>query len=129
MTITLATNQESQLTVFKVVGSITYKEGMEALRSFYEKHLTRNVLWDFNEGNLAAISTEQMKSFADYVSQQGKLRAGGKTAFVAPKDLEYGLLRMLNTIGEFNEIPFQTMVFRSMDQAIAWIEKDDESKS
>jgi hypothetical protein len=54
------------------------------------------------------------------------LRKGGKTAVVAPRDVDFGLSRMteaLHTSGR-PAPPYEFTVFRTEQEALAWIEGD-----
>jgi hypothetical protein len=125
MTITRSVDQEKQLTIFIVVGKPSFEETLEVLKPFYEKHPTKNLLWDFRNASFETLSSKNLEAIADYVKQHGEVRAGGKTAFVVSKDLEYGLFRMIETFGEIRKIPIYTEVFRSMDEAVHWLEEDE----
>ncbi len=108
MTITRSVDQEKQLTIFKVVGKPSFEKLREVIKPFYEKHPTKNLLWDFRNASFETLSSKNLESFADYVKQHGEVRAGGKTAFVVSKDLEYGIFRMTETFSEIRKIPFYT---------------------
>lgn len=125
MPITTQVDHDRQLTIHTVSGNPSFEEGMEVFKSFYEKHPTRNLLWDLRNANLQQISSKDLEEFVHYVKLHSEARTGGKTAFVVSRDLEFGLLRMVDAYSEFAKIPFNLMTFRSMDEATQWLEKED----
>jgi hypothetical protein len=124
MIITRSVDQEKQLTNFMAVGKTSFEKLMEVIKPFYEKHPTKDLLWDLRNASFKTFSSKKLEAIADYVKQHGEVRAGGKTAFVVSKNLAYGLFRMIETFGEIRKIPIYTKVFRSMDEAVHWLEED-----
>jgi len=123
MPITTQIDHDKQLTIHTATGEPSFEEGMEAFKLFYEGHPTKNLLWDLRNASLHLLSSENLEAFVDYAKRHSDLRAGGKTAFVVSKDLEFGLLRMVDAFSEIAKIPFYLMTFRSMDEAVRWLEE------
>jgi hypothetical protein len=129
MTITISVDHDKQLTDIKVVGTLSFNEALDTLHDFYQKSPTKNLLWDFSDASFDNISSWNLKKLTDYVKQYGHLRIGGKTALVAPNDLERGLLqmleiRLLEAFDETDEIPIRLEISRSVDEAISWLDKE-----
>ena len=124
MNIKSSVDHAKQLTIFKVVGKPSFENIKELIKPFYEKHPTRNLLWDLRNDRLESWSSENLEAIADYVRQHGDVRAGGKTAFVVSNELGYGLFRMLESFGDIRMVPIDRKVFRSMDEADHWFEED-----
>jgi hypothetical protein len=51
----------------------------------------------------------------------GKVRQGGRTAVITRTTLQYGLGRMAQIFGTDNRLPFELGIFRSRDEALAWL--------
>lgn len=122
--ITTKADRNSQLTIHTVTGEPSHQEIMDVFTSFYDKHPTKNSLWDIRSASLIRLSNQDIQFFVDYSLWHGEVRAGGKTAFIVSKDLDYGMLRMVKAFGEYADFPFSTKVFRSMDEAIKWFGKE-----
>ena len=120
-------DETKKLTVFKVKGELLYDEAISVVKSFYEGQPTENVLWDLSDITEIHITSEQVESIENLIQRFKSARSKGKTAFVAPNDLVYGLSRMFNTFGEISGSPFQRWAFRSMEEAYQWLSEEDSS--
>jgi len=125
MSITRSVQQEKQLAIFTVSGTPSFEELMEVLKHFYEKHPTRDLLWDLRNGTIESLYYDELDTLSDYVQQSGEVRAGGKTAFVVSRGLDYGVIKMIGTFMEIKNIPIQTMRFHSMEKAVQWLEEEN----
>ena len=86
--------------------------------------MTKNVVWDLSIGRVEQLTSDDLRSIAELVRTHAHARVGGKTAIVAPHDLEYGMCRMLSTFAELIDIPFDTRTFRTLSEAAKWIGVD-----
>jgi hypothetical protein len=114
-----------EVTLRKIIGDVTIDEMLNALREYYAGQVTRNWVWDLSNGSVRSLTSNDMKLIAELVLQHAHSRAGGKTAIVAPNDLDYGISRMLNIYAELGNILFQTQTFRTLSEAAKWIGVDD----
>jgi hypothetical protein len=121
MPIEIDTDSDKQLTIFKVTGEATFEEGLSANKEFYSGNPTQNVIWDFREANLTKITSDQFQQIVDSVQHLTGKRKGGKTAFLASRDLEFGVARMTQAFTEMNASPLNVKVFKSIDEATLWI--------
>jgi hypothetical protein len=112
---------QNNLTLFSVSGKVSAGEIVAAIRDFYEDGVTANVFWDLTDSDLSEISASDVKHIASLSGEYPDKRASGKTAIVGPDDLSYGLLRMYETIKDFNKLPFSTKAFRNIDEAYEWL--------
>lgn len=110
------------LTVFSVVGAATFEEIWEQTRIFLNDKPTRLVLWDFTEGTVALISSEEAERIAALGSNIRPNIKGGKAAFLAPKDIDFGISRMFQVFSEIKNFTFEIEVFRDMSTAQEWLE-------
>ncbi len=87
-----------------------------------------NVLWDFRKGTSAIeFSTSDIQNIvsmtAGHIKQRG---AQYKLALLATQDLFFGLSKMFAAYGD--EIPIEICVFRSMEEALDWLDADSSLK-
>jgi hypothetical protein len=85
--------------------------------NYYSGAVTRLHLWDVTCADLSRITVEDIM-----VTQNvSGMRKGGKTAFVTPNDLDFGISRMGEMRYEMGigSIAYQT--FRSFDEAKKWL--------
>jgi hypothetical protein len=126
MPITTTIDHDRQLTIHTVTGKPSFEELMTALNRFWEGQPTRNLLWNFSEARLAHISYSETRKLIDYVRPQTEKRAGGKTALVSSRDLEYGMSRTLQSLREFQSPSYQIEVFRSLEEASQWFDQEED---
>ena len=82
---------------------------------------TIKLLWDLRNASIASLSVDQVSKIADLSLEYEDVMKGGKIAFVAPTDIDFGLARAFEayTAGEQRDL----MVFRTHKEAIEWIEE------
>jgi hypothetical protein len=119
-----STDEERNLTVQTCTGRVSPREIKDAIEAVYAGEPTLNQLWDMTEADVEDVQTENLRAFARLVSEHGHGRRGGKTAIVSPVDLAFGLSRMYSAMADINEQQILVRVFRSLDEANAWIEED-----
>ena len=125
MPVKTSADHDKQLTIHTVTGEPSFEEGMAAFKQFWEGKPTQNVLWDFRKASLTRLSSKETEAMIDYIRQHAKKRAGGKTAILVSKDLEYGISRMAQTLTEIKKFSFKVEIFRSIEIAIQWFDKDE----
>ena len=111
----------SDLTIFTVIGQVTHGEIKEVITYFYEGVTSKNVLWDLKKGKFELISNEEIQDLVNIPKSQYMARKGGKTAIVADKDLAYGMARIYETRTQISTLPFDTKVFRTIEDAYQWL--------
>jgi hypothetical protein len=122
--VTFDINLELQLTTFIVHGDISLTEIEQAISTFYHKQATLNALWDLRKSSLQRLSTSDVQSLIEYLKSNTYVRDNGKTAMVAPKDADFGLVRMGEVYAE--NLPTSFRVFRSIEEAYDWIRQEQD---
>ena len=82
----------------------------------------KNILYDNRLENLDKLSSDDVQRISLKFTQFNEKLRNSKIALVMPKDVAYGLARMWENYTE-TTATFRTSVFRSMDNALKWIEK------
>jgi len=114
-------NREKQLTMHRVVGEVSFEEAMATLQAFYSGNPTLNVIWDMTEGTIRALTSGQLEKIMDSVSPASVKREGGKTAGVAPEDIDFGLARMFQIVAELTGYKPSVRIFRELRDALDWM--------
>ena len=122
MAITLDLESVEGVSIGIAHGSLTLDEIEESaatMRRFVGGSEIRT-LWDLRDAQFDLTSTE-VRELADFART---LVSGAtvRTAFVAPRDLEFGLLRMFEVLREAKGV--QTSVFRDKERALEWLGND-----
>jgi hypothetical protein len=115
---------QKDLTIFTAEGDLTFDEQMAALKGFYGGIPTANVIWDFRGLQGTRISSEELQEIISYIKRDENKRLGGKTALVSATDLDFGLSRMSEMYAEAEELPWKIKAFRSMDEALRWLDSE-----
>jgi hypothetical protein len=122
MPISTSIDASRDLTTFTVKGELSFQEQMDALKAFYRGEPTANVLWDFRLLEGKRISLQELEEVSDFIKKNQSKRPVGKTALVVANDLDYGLSRASMTLYEIRNVSLSIMPFRSMDEALKWID-------
>lgn len=121
MPITSHTDRNKDLTTFKVTGVLSSDMVFPVVKAFYEGEPTSHVLWDLTDTTDVQITTEEVLDLVRFKPRYGGKRETGKTAFVAQKDVLFGLSRMFEIQSNIQNAPYAIMVFRSLYEAYQWL--------
>jgi len=105
-------HKDNDLSIIKCSGRLNEEEIRDTVQSFY-KRPTKNLIWDLSEASAEDISPEYVRWIQGLVKRLSVSRQGGKTAFVAPKDLEYGMARVFQILSDKEVFPLKVGVFRA----------------
>jgi len=109
------------IVVLRVIGDLSIDEIHEAIKTHFPK-VTKHLIWDFTNGHLSGVTTDNFKSFPELVSKYLPLeRTSGKTAYVCPIPVDYGLFRMYTAIADIKGMPFEYGVYRTFEEALDWV--------
>ena len=114
-------DEKQNLTIHKCSGNLTEQEILDTIHSFYDGDPTLYTLWDFTNASMSGISPRAITKMFALIQKLGPGRRGGKTAVVAPEDLEYGMARMFQIMSDVNDFPFKIKVFRYFGDASQWL--------
>jgi hypothetical protein len=116
--------KHKDLTIIEVVGKVSANEIIDTFKEFYESEYTLNVLWDLSNSSLSGLNSDKLRQIISVAKQHAHLREGGKTALFTTTPLGFGIARMYEILAEANQLPIPNRVFRSLDDAMAWLESD-----
>ena len=108
---------DGKITSFKVKGKPTVEELIEVIKTHFAK-AREGIIWDFREGQLSVISTQDILLLADHVTQYACHK---KTAFVGSTDAQFGMLRLYEVYAKHLNVPPAMKTFRTMTDAITWL--------
>ena len=121
MPITAHTDRSKDLTIFKVTGVLSFDLAFPLVEAFYDDDPTSHVLWDLTDTTDIEFTTEEVLEIVNFKPRYHGKRKSGKTAFVAQKDILFGLSRMFEIQSNIQEAPYAIMVFRSLYEAHQWL--------
>jgi hypothetical protein len=117
-------DKDRDLTVFKVTGVLTFEKVLLVVKSFYGGIPTKHVIWDFNDTTNVQLSSQEVETISNFRLQYEGVEATGKTAFVAQKDIHFGLLRIFEIQSIYHETPYTIRIFRKIDEAYRWFDEE-----
>ena len=96
-----------------ILAMIRYYQGIEGLP-------TKMVIWDLSRASAEKISVNELEDIAELRLDNDNQMVSGKTAVVAPTDINFGLSRMIlsKTVGSRRNLN----VFRTLDEAKEWLD-------
>ncbi|PKK89149.1 MAG: hypothetical protein CVV64_15700 [Candidatus Wallbacteria bacterium HGW-Wallbacteria-1] len=127
MPITSIFNPDTNTVIHQAFGDISSEDIKCALTNFYTENPMRHSLWDLRNARLDRLTSEEVAILATFVNAISKDRKGFRTAWVAPEDLKFGLCRMSQHMS--GDTLFEKRVFRTMDDALIWIQKSSSAES
>jgi hypothetical protein len=125
MAIKTTRDASKDFTIHTVTGSAGREEMHGALEEFYRQGPTSLVLWDMSESDVAHVTPAILKGFVERSVTLGVTRENGRTAVLAPTDLQFGLGRMSQAMAELSSASFEFQIFRSKEHAMEWLLADD----
>jgi hypothetical protein len=121
----ITTFVSGELTVKEFIGIVTVDECLRDVEDFHQDdRITRNLVLYASGGSLGHLTSDCLRRIARSVRMYAHVRAGGKTAFVAPTDLEYAICRVLVVYIESTSFTPNIRVFRTLSEAAKWIGVD-----
>jgi hypothetical protein len=122
-------DREKGITVITCTGKISAEEVFEAIELDYREGPTMNHIWVLEDADLSDIRAEDVRRLALTATEHSPAKAGGKTALVSSKDVSYGLGRMFSTFTDLAGHKAEYDVFRTLDEARAWMESQESEPS
>ena len=113
------------LTIRRVKGSVTFDELMDLLKDPAGWNLTPYLLWDFREGTIKKLSSDEIREIADMVSKVSVVSGYKKAAGVHPKDIDFGLGSMLHAYMQVKGYEQSFRIFREYEDAVTWLTGDE----
>ncbi|MEM7515677.1 MAG: hypothetical protein AAF368_01955 [Planctomycetota bacterium] len=120
---------DRQVIFEKAFGALRDGELASLVRSKLEDPEFRpefNVLCDFNEADMAAVSSEEIREVAELFRTDSERFAGGRWAIAVSSDLNFGLAQMFTKLAEF--LPVEVRAFRDVTEAGAWLELSEKAR-
>ena len=116
--------QQNNVTIFVVSGQVAPEDIIEFMNSRYDedKPISNDVIWNLDDAKMSNRKTEDIHKLAEFLKDFDKWgsRKGGRTAYVASDDLNYGLLKMYASYVQDEKLEVCVDVFRTNEDAIVW---------
>jgi hypothetical protein len=113
--------QVGDIMVFRAIGKMSFDELVETIEICYPL-VTRHILWDFRDCDLAGITPKQFMMLPAIASSfMTSRRKDGKFAYVGTDTVNYGLLSTYVVIAEVQGKIYNYNVFRTLEAAVKWL--------
>ena len=121
---------DQNFTWFTLKSIVTVDEWINTLNDYGNQGLTKYELYDLQNAPIDAeqFTSEDINKIVSLASINSHLRPpNGKSAIVAKENVVFGLSRMFSLLSEMEaSITWETNVFDSLAEAVAWLGKDVE---
>jgi hypothetical protein len=124
-------DKDKKLTTITVSWKSDFDELMLVLKNFLNDNKTEYLLLDLSDSFLDDITYDHVVDLCKYAAYRdnGKSRINGKTALVSSSDLHLEIGRMFKACCEMENSNINVSVFRSLEEALSWLEEDVEDNS
>jgi hypothetical protein len=119
-------DEEKKLTTITVSWKSDFDELMIVLKSFLNDNKTDHLLLDLSDSFLDDITYDHVVDLCKYAAYRdnGKSRITGKTALVSSSNLQFEISQMFKAYFEIENSDINVAVFRSLEEALSWLEED-----
>ncbi len=117
----IVTIKENAIFINKVSGEIEVEDLVTYLKNNAPDWKKNPTIWDYTEADMAKLSGKEWDSFVKKIRPLVESRSGAKVALVGSRDLQFGLLRVLNAWIEIHKSSIKIKVFRDIEKAKEWI--------
>jgi hypothetical protein len=121
--VTLHRDPDSNITTATGIGRVTASDLWAALDKFYDDSPTLLALCDLSQADLSSLSGQELKQIVEFTKSRAAVRRGGRTAIVAPEDLQYGMARVYQSLAEIHRHPVAIRAFRAGEEALQWLQE------
>ena len=119
-------DKDKKLTTITVSWKSDFDELMIVLKSFLNDNKTEQLLLDLSDSFLDDITYDHVVDLCKYAAYRdnGKSRITGKTALVSSSSLQSEIGRMFKAYFEIENSNINVSVFRSLEEALSWLDED-----
>jgi hypothetical protein len=110
----------------KVIGAVKGDDVVDLARSLLahpDWHGAANVLVDYRESDFTELSKIEMERISKSIVEIANEFGGARAAIVVSREVDFGIVRMWE-MSTGDAILFAFRVFRSIDEARAWIDAE-----
>lgn len=123
MPVTFEIDRDRDFTRFTLQGQVTLSELIDAVNAYGKSGVTLNELYDIRQLAGDRITSSDIDAVVKYLHKYAGVRpVNSKTAVLVVEALDYGLSRMIQNLTE-GTVPFTIEVFKSLEQALAWLDE------
>ena len=118
-------DQRENILIFNISGELTIP-AIEDFIKVYCPMITKDVVYHLRDTVFPSnVNYNSLCGIARLAKSHMTNRAShGKTAHVCTDTLSYGMLNMFSAVLSVYEVPHEQAVFKSVDDAIKWIQTD-----
>jgi hypothetical protein len=125
--VTKTIDEKCDAAIFSIEEDAAYPDIRAAVANYLKGPATKYSIWDFTK-LIKHLTSEELRNMGVVVSQLSDPKKERFDLLVVPNPLQYGLARMYTSftaITKKDYVPFKTLVFRTREKALAWIQQAD----
>ena len=127
MPITTHRNPTKDLTTFKCNGDLSFTEIVAVIERYFQAAIappTSKILWDLRTASIDTLTKDHVYRIANLVNDYKAKAKGTKISVVVSKEINFEMVKRFKT--ESKKTLKNIIVFRKIDEATEWIEKESE---
>jgi len=117
--------ENKKITCITVKWGADFSELLGVLMKFIDDNNTEHLLLDFRLFSFNTIMLNNIRDLYEYATSRanGGGRVNGKTALVCSNGLQIEIGKIFKTYSDIISSPIKISAFRSMEEALSWLEE------
>jgi len=118
------------LVIHEAEGPLSLGEIEDELRATLANPAYRpgmKTVWDLRGASIASLTDDAVRSLIEFNLVRKERRGGGRAAIVTAQDDDHRVAQMFQIYAE--ALPWETMVFRRLDDALPWLNGSSERRA
>lgn len=120
-TIRVSVDEANAVSVFEIEGTVTAADIVAAMERQYVDGSPPHALWDYSRATFHEMNADDYVRIASTAKALAPNRPTGRTAFVAPGELEAVAIRMLEASSKMVALPIPLQICPTREEALAWL--------
>jgi hypothetical protein len=124
-TIRVSVDRISAFSIFEIEGTVSADDIVAAMERQYVTGAPPHALWDYSRATFHELNADDYARIAGTAKALAPNRPGGRTAFVAPGELEAVAIKFLEASSKMVELPIPLHICATREEAVAWLTSPD----
>ena len=124
-TIRISVDETSSFSIFDVEGTVNADDIAAAMVRQYVDGAPPHALWDYSRATFHELNAGDYMRIASTAKSLAHNRPGGRTAFVAPGELEAVAIKFLEASSKLVALPIPLLICATREDAVAWLTSQD----
>lgn len=119
------TKVEGPIVTNTTVGNVTFENIAEYIKMNIQSWSGKPVLWNLNEMEFDNVTSRDIQTFVAKMAASSVKKEGERAAIVAPWDIQFKIMKLLEILSARNLVLVNLRVFRTVAEAKDWLSISD----